>query len=76
LLINPWALESASEAVGQALAMPEIEQTNRMRILRLTVAGSDIGWWARSLLADAASVRTATETTAASLPTSAVRLSA
>ena len=59
LLINPWALESASAAVVQALTMPEIEQTNRMRRLRVTVAGSDVGWWARSLLADAASVHRA-----------------
>ena len=38
LLINPWALESSSDAVVQALTMPEIEQTNRMRRLRVTVA--------------------------------------
>jgi trehalose 6-phosphate synthase len=61
LLINPWALESAADAVVQALTMPEIEQTNRMRRLRVTVAGSDVGWWARSLLADAASVHRAAD---------------
>ena len=61
LLINPWSLESSSDAIVQALTMPEIEQTNRMRRLRLTVAGSDVSWWARSLLADAASVRGAAD---------------
>jgi trehalose 6-phosphate synthase len=75
LLINPWALESSSDGVVQALTMPEIEQTNRMRRLRLTVAGSDVGWWARSLLADAASVHRADDVTGAA-PTPAVRLSA
>ena len=64
LLINPWALESSADAVVQALTMPEIEQTNRMRMLRLTVAESDVGWWTRSLLADAASVRSTDQATA------------
>ena len=79
LLINPWALESSSDAVVQALTMPEIEQTNRMRMLRGTVAGSDVGWWARSLLADAASVHRAedrAEDATGPATTSAVRLSA
>ena len=57
LLINPWAVESSADAIAQALTMPETEQVNRMRTLRLTVAGSDAGWWARRLLADASSVR-------------------
>jgi trehalose 6-phosphate synthase len=57
LLINPWALESSADAIVQALTMPETEQTNRMRMLRRTVAGSDVGWWTRRLLTDAASLR-------------------
>ena len=79
LLINPWALESSSDAVVQALTMPEIEQTNRMRMLRGTVARSDVGWWARSLLADAASVHGADDRAAdvtGPATTPAVRLSA
>jgi trehalose 6-phosphate synthase len=79
LLINPWALESASDAVVQALTMPEIEQTNRMRRLRVTVAGSDVGWWARRLLADAASVHRAddrAEDATGPTTTPVVRLSA
>jgi trehalose 6-phosphate synthase len=61
LLINPWALESSADAIVQALAMPETEQASRMRMLRMTVADSDVGWWAQRLLNDAASVRLANE---------------
>ena len=57
LLLNPWAVDSSADAIWQALTMPETEQVNRMRALRLTVAGSDAGWWARRMLADASSVR-------------------
>jgi trehalose 6-phosphate synthase len=57
LLINPWSVESSSNAMWTALTMPEEEQVRRMRRLRLSVAGADAGCWARRLLADAASVR-------------------
>ena len=57
LLLNPWAVDSSADAIWQALTMPETEQVNRMRTLRLTVAGSDAGWWARRMLADASSAR-------------------
>ena len=75
LLINPWSLESSADAIVQAMAMPEAEQTNRMRVLRQTVAGSDVGWWARGLLTDAASVHAADQTTAP-ITSPAVQLSA
>jgi trehalose 6-phosphate synthase len=58
LLINPWSVESSSDAMWNALAMPESEQVKRMRQLRLTVAGADAACWARRVLADAEAVRT------------------
>lgn len=57
LLINPWSVESSSDAMWKALTMPESEQEHRMSRLRLSVAGADAGCWARRLLADAESVR-------------------
>ena len=75
LLINPWSLESSADAIVQAMNMPEAEQTNRMRMLRQTVAGSDVEWWARGLLTDAASVHAADQTTAP-ITSPAVQLSA
>jgi trehalose 6-phosphate synthase len=57
LLINPWSVESSSEAIWTALTMAKSEQVKRMRRLRLSVAGADAGCWARRLLADAESVR-------------------
>jgi trehalose 6-phosphate synthase len=57
LLMNPWSMESSSDAMWTALTMPEGEQVRRMRQLRSIVAGADAGCWARRLLADAESVR-------------------
>jgi len=76
LLINPWAVESSSDAIAQALAMPEIEQMNRMRMLRRTVAGSDVGWWAHRLLADASTVYSSRSDTHRSKRPAATSLSA
>jgi trehalose 6-phosphate synthase len=58
LLVNPWSVESSADGVWKALTMPAREQVDRMRRLRLSVAGADAGCWARRLLADARSVRT------------------
>jgi trehalose 6-phosphate synthase len=63
LLINPWDVQSSSGAIVRALAMPQTEQTNRMRRLRRSVAEFDAGWWARGILSDAASVRNQTHDT-------------
>jgi trehalose 6-phosphate synthase len=57
LLVNPWSVESSSNAMWNALTMAESEQVERMRRLRLNVASADAGGWARRLLADAESVR-------------------
>ena len=57
LLINPWSIESSASALWKAPTMAETEQVNRMRRLRLSVAGADAGCWARRLLADAESMR-------------------
>jgi trehalose 6-phosphate synthase len=63
LLINPWDVQSSAGAIVKALAMPPTEQTNRMRRLRRRVAECDAGWWARSILLDADSVRSQTHHT-------------
>jgi trehalose 6-phosphate synthase len=75
LLINPWAIDSSADAIIQALTMPDTEQTKRMRILRRPVASSDVQWWTRQLLTDAAAVR-GTDQMDAPIPSGAVRLSA
>jgi trehalose 6-phosphate synthase len=75
LLINPWAIDSSADAIIQALTMPDTEQTKRMRLLRSTVASSDVQWWTRLLLTDAAAVR-GTDQMDAPIPSRAVRLSA
>jgi trehalose 6-phosphate synthase len=57
LLVNPYDLEEASEALATALEMPLAEQAERMRAMRGLVSELNVYRWAGHMLADAARVR-------------------
>ena len=57
LIVNPYAIDLAADALAEALRMPEAEQSRRMRQLRATVARFDATWWSGELLRDAAQVK-------------------
>jgi trehalose 6-phosphate synthase len=57
LLVNPYDLEEASEALATALAMGAEEQAERMRAMRAYLAHFNVYRWAGRMLADAAILR-------------------
>jgi trehalose 6-phosphate synthase len=58
LIVNPYDLEEASDALAAALHMPAQEQQARMRPMRSLVAAFNVYRWAWRMLIDAANVRT------------------
>jgi trehalose 6-phosphate synthase len=57
LIINPYNIDECAEALAHALAMPLVEQRERMRSLRNLVRDFNVYRWAARMLLDAASVR-------------------
>ncbi|MBI4237584.1 MAG: trehalose-6-phosphate synthase [Deltaproteobacteria bacterium] len=57
LIVNPYDLRQASEAMAVALQMPAAEQRERMRSMRRLVAEFNVYRWAGRMLTDAAEVR-------------------
>jgi len=57
LLVNPYDLEEASDAMAAALDMPLDEQQERMRAMRALVSEFNIYRWAGRMLVDAARLR-------------------
>jgi trehalose 6-phosphate synthase len=57
LIVNPYDLEEASEALATALAMSHAEQADRMRSMRRFVSEFNVYRWAGRMLADAGRVR-------------------
>jgi trehalose 6-phosphate synthase len=57
LLVNPYDIEEASTALAAAVAMPAIEQRERMRAMRSFVQDLNVYRWAGRMLADAARLR-------------------
>ncbi len=57
LIINPYHIEQGAEALFRALTMPEIEQRERMRSMRLLVKNFNVYRWAGRMLLDAARLR-------------------
>jgi len=53
LLVNPYAVDEFAGVLCQALAMPEMEQEQRMRPMRQQVAHNNIYRWAGMLLSEA-----------------------
>jgi trehalose 6-phosphate synthase len=57
LIVNPYNLEEASEAIASALRMPGEEQADRMRSMRAFLAEFNVYRWAGRMLVDAARLR-------------------
>ena len=57
LIVNPYDLEQASEALAAALRMPPEAQRDRMRSMRAFLAEFNVYRWAGRMLVDAARLR-------------------
>jgi trehalose 6-phosphate synthase len=57
LIVNPYDIGEASEALAAALRMPVEEQSDRMRAMRAFVAEFNVYRWAGRMLVDAARLR-------------------
>jgi trehalose 6-phosphate synthase len=57
LIVNPYDLEAASEAMATALRMPAEEQLDRMRSMRSLLSQLNVYRWAGKMLVDAARLR-------------------
>jgi len=57
LIVNPYDLESSSEALAAALNMPADEQQDRMRSMRSLLVQFNVYRWAGKMLVDAARLR-------------------
>ncbi len=57
LIVNPYDLESSSDALAAALTMPEDEQKDRMRSMRSLLVQFNVYRWAGKMLVDAARLR-------------------
>lgn len=57
LVVNPYDLQQAGDALAAALHMPASEQRDRMRSMRRLVAELNVYRWAGRMLVDAAELR-------------------
>jgi trehalose 6-phosphate synthase len=57
LIVNPYDMDQCAAALQLALAMPESEQRDRMRLMRALVREFNIYRWAGRMLLDAARMR-------------------
>jgi len=57
LIVNPYDIGEAGEALAAALRMPVEEQGDRMRAMRAFVAEFNVYRWAGRMLVDAARLR-------------------
>ena len=57
LIVNPYDLDQASDALATALRMPPDEQRERMRSMRRLVSEFNVYRWAGRMLVDAAELR-------------------
>lgn len=57
LIVNPYDLRQASDAMAAALRMPEEEQRERMHSMRRIVSEFNVYRWAGRMLVDAAELR-------------------
>ena len=57
LIVNPYDMDQCAAALHLALAMPESEQRDRMRLMRALVREFNIYRWAGRMLLDAARMR-------------------
>jgi trehalose 6-phosphate synthase len=57
LIVNPYNLDEAADALHAALTMPADEQGARMRAMRSYLAEFNVYGWAGRMLVDAARLR-------------------
>ena len=57
LIVNPYDLDEASDALALALRMPPDEQRERMRSMRASSSEFNVYRWAGRMLVDAAELR-------------------
>lgn len=57
LIVNPYDLRQAGDALATALRMPADEQRERMRSMRRLVSEFNVYRWAGRMLVDAAELR-------------------
>lgn len=57
LIVNPYDLETSSDALARALTMPKEEQEDRMRSMRALLGHFNVYRWAGKMLVDAARLR-------------------
>ena len=57
LIVNPYNETGIADAIHKALMMPTIEQTERMKQMRMQVRNNNVYRWAGRMLLDAAQVR-------------------
>jgi trehalose 6-phosphate synthase len=57
LIVNPYDLRKASDALAAALSMPDDEQRERMKSMRKLVSEFNVYRWAGRMLIDAAELR-------------------
>ncbi|MGU9979785.1 trehalose-6-phosphate synthase [Phreatobacter sp. HK31-P] len=57
LIINPYDVQGMADAISRALVMPEIEQRERMRLMRAHVRERNVYRWAGQILLDASRLR-------------------
>jgi trehalose 6-phosphate synthase len=57
LVVNPYDLGQASDALAMALRMPDDEQRERMRSMRRLVSEFNVYRWAGRMIVDAAELR-------------------
>jgi trehalose 6-phosphate synthase len=57
LMVNPYDIEEASDALGTALRMPVREQRDRLRAMRALLAEFNVYRWAGRMVVDAARLR-------------------
>ena len=57
LIVNPYDIDSSAGALAAALAMPVVEQEERMRAMRALVGELNVYRWAGKMLLDATRTR-------------------
>ncbi len=57
IIVNPYDIESTSEAIAQALEMNVSEMVDRMRRMRRSVRERNIYWWAGTLIGELCELR-------------------
>jgi trehalose 6-phosphate synthase len=73
LIVNPYDLRQASDALAAALRMPPSEQRERMRSLRRLVSEFNVYRWAGRMIVDAAELRRRERTSGRLAKTSVLR---